>query len=207
MSDRQRGLVQALSEGTRDRLTQGRRAAVTWRRRAAPTTIGLRAVIALAYFIAAELAVPPDWAASGIYIVPAAVAALAAALRPAGVAPLVASVAVVGLWLLTTGAVDGHGASMWTAAGLAVLLYAGHVSAAVAQRFRTTTKVDSDIIHTWARHLGIVTASTVGITAVLSLFTAYFEAIPPAVALAAGIVSAVTVIYLLARSLHNPSAK
>ncbi|MCD0446754.1 hypothetical protein LO763_24345 [Glycomyces sp. A-F 0318] len=208
MSDVQRGLVRALTEGARERLKAGRAGTAGWVRRVAPAVLLLRLAIALSLFLAAELAVPPEWAAAGFYIGAAALFALAAALLPAGMAPLFAILFVLASWLLS-GALeraDGGGdPSLWTAAALACLLYTAHATAAVTQRLRTTTAVDGEIILTWARHLGLVLASTVAAALTLALFTAYFTGLTASVAIAAGIVAAVTVIYVLARSLHkNP---
>lgn len=208
MSDVQRGLVQALTEGARERLKAGRSGTLTWARRIAPAPVLLRLTVALALFVAAELAVPPDWAAAGFYVTAAALFALAAALRPAGIAPGLAIAFVLAAWLLS-GALDrssdGGDPSLWTAAALACLLYTAHATAAVTQRLRTTTAVDGEIILTWARHLGLVLASTVAVAGTLALFTAFFTGVTAGIAIAAGILAAVTVIYVLARSLHkNP---
>lgn len=206
MSDPQRGLFEALRDGTRLRVVGGHRRAASWARRLAPAAVLLRAVIALSYFAAAELAAPPAWAASAVYVCLAAAFALLAAARPAGGAPLAATGAVAAVWLLTTSVYDDHGGIV-LAAVVALPLYVGHATAAVAQRFRTTTVIDSEIVHTWARHLGIVSGSTVAFAGVLSLFTAYFAAISPAVAVGVGLVAVITVIYVLARSLHNRSPR
>ncbi|GAB3649073.1 hypothetical protein [Glycomyces tarimensis] len=207
MSDVQRGLLEALRDGMRLRARAGRRRVGSWLRRLAPAAVLLRVTVGLSYFIAAELVVPPHWSSSAVFAVLAAAVSLAAALAPAGAAPLAASGVVIGSWLLTTSLYAEHEPSLWIAAPAAVLLYAGHSAAAIAQRFRTTTAVDGEIILTWARHLGIVSASTLGFAGVLALFTAYFAAIAPAVAVGIGMVAAVTVIYVLARSLHNPSSR
>ncbi|HEU5129613.1 MAG TPA: hypothetical protein VFU12_16655 [Glycomyces sp.] len=206
MSDLQRGLFEAVRDGTRLRVVGGRRRAVSWARRLAPAAVLLRAVIGLAYFAAAELAAPTAWATSAVYVGLAAALALLAAARPAGGAPLAATAAVAAVWLLTTSVYDDHGGIV-RAAVVALPLYAGHATAAVAQRFRATTVIDSEIVHTWARHLGIVSGSTVAFAGVLSLFTAYFAAISPAVAVGVGLVAVITVIYVLARSLHNRSPR
>ncbi|GAB3992677.1 hypothetical protein GCM10029992_02420 [Glycomyces albus] len=141
--------------------------------------------------------------ASAAYLIVAAGVSLYAAFAPAGPAPLVAALTVVAAWLATTSLVADHEASLWLAAPISLLLYTAHSAAAIAQRFRTTTAVDGEIILTWGRHLGIISASTVFFALALALFTAYFAAIPATVAVAVGLVSAVTVIYVLARSLHN----
>ena len=206
MSDPRRGALEALRDGTRLRVVGGRRRAATWARRLAPAAVLLRAVIALAYFLAAAFAAPPQWATSAVYVCFAAALALAAAARPAGGAPLAATAAVAATWLLTTSVYEDHG-GIALATAVALPLYAGHATAAVAQRFRTVTVVDSEIVHTWARHLGVVAASTVVFAGVLSLFNAYFAAISPAVAVGVGLVAAITVIYVLARSLHNRSPR
>jgi len=204
MSDAQRGLLQALNEGTRDRLRAGRAGGISWARRVAPAPVLLRLTVALTLFLAAELAVPPEWAAAGFYIAAAAIFCLAAALLPAGIAPFLAIGFVLAAWLFS-GALQDDDPSLWTAAALACLLYTAHATAAVAQRLRTTTAVDGEIMLTWARHLGLVLASTVGVSGTLALFTAYFTGLAAGLAIAAGIVAAVTVIYVLARSLHkNP---
>ncbi|SDD44200.1 hypothetical protein [Glycomyces harbinensis] len=207
MSDVQRGLVQALREGARERLKAARGGGITWARRIAPAPVLLRLTVALTLFVAAELAVPPEWGASGFHIAAASLFALAAALRPAGVAPLLAIAFVLVSWLLG-GVLDRESdgdPSLWTAAALACLLYTAHATAAVTQRLRTTTAVDGEIILTWVRHLGLVLASTVAAAGTLALFTAFFTGLTAGFAVAAGIVAAVTVIYLLARSLHkNP---
>ncbi|WP_035697619.1 hypothetical protein, partial [Glycomyces tenuis] len=188
------------------RATGGRRRVASWARRLAPAAVLLRLTVGLSYFIAAEIAVPAQWGASAAYLILAAALALCSALAPAGIAPLAASGVVIASWLITSSLYEDHG-GLWIPAAVAVLLYAGHSTAAVAQRFRTTTAVDSEIVHTWARHLGIVSASTLAFAGLLALFTAYFAAIPPAVAVGIGLVAAVTVIYVLARSLHNPSSR
>lgn len=208
MSDVQRGLVRALTEGARERLKAGRSGGVSWARRVAPSVVLLRLTVGLSLFAAAELAVPPEWAAAGFYIAAAALFALAAALLPAGVAPTLAILFVLASWLLS-GALervdDGGDPSLWTAAALACLLYTAHATAAVTQRLRTTTAMDGEIILTWARHLGLVLASTVAAALTLALFTAYFTGLTAGIAVAAGIAAAVTVIYVLARSLHKRS--
>lgn len=206
MSDPRRGMIEALRDGARLRAVGGRRRAASWARGLAPAALLLRAVIGLSYFVAAEFAAPPQWAISAVYVCFAAVFALAATARPAGRAPLAVTVAVAATWLLTTSVYEDHG-GIAVAAAVAVALYTGHATAAVAQRFRTTTVVDSEIVHIWARHLGVVAASTVAFAGVLSLFTAYFAAISPAVAVGVGLVAAITVIYVLARSLHNRSPR
>ncbi|THV32046.1 hypothetical protein [Glycomyces paridis] len=206
MSDTRRGLVRALSDGARERLKAGRSGSVSWARSVAAAPVLLRATVALSLFVAAELAVPAEWAASGPYLVPAVLVSLAAALLPAGIAPLIAILFVLAARIVSGAlerADDGADPSLWTTAALACLLYTAHATAAVAQRFRTTTAMDGEIILTWARHLGLVLASTVVIAATLALFTAYFTGLTAAVAVAAGIVAAVTVIYVLARSLHK----
>ncbi|GAA1687138.1 hypothetical protein GCM10009830_38350 [Glycomyces endophyticus] len=211
MSDVQRGLVEALRDGARERAKAGRAASVSWSRRVAPAPVLLRLLVALALFTAAELAVPPEWASAGLYVVVAALLALGAALFPAGAAPLVAIAFTLAAWLLGDAlSGGGEGASstgalptLWTATALACLLYAAHSAAAVSQRFRTTTAMDGEIILTWAKHLGIVLASTVGTALTLALFTAYFTGLTAGLAVGAGIVAAVTVIYVLARSLHK----
>jgi hypothetical protein len=206
MSDVQRGLLQALRDGARERAKAGRASGVSWIRRVAPAPVLLRLLVALTLFAAAELAVPLEWAGNGFYVAAAALVALAAALAPAGPAPLVAIGFVLAAWLLAD-AFDTEAATgsptLWTAAALACLLYTAHSAAAVAQRFRTTTAMDGEIILTWAKHLGLVLASTVGIALTLALFTAYFTGLTAGLAVGAGIVAAVTVIYVLARSLHN----
>lgn len=204
MSGIGRGLLEAAGDGVRLRASNVRRRTASWVRRLVPAALFLRVVVGLAYFIAAELAVPKQWSASAPYLAVALLIALGAALLPAGIAPLGASGVVIASWLIATGLDEEHG-GLWTAAAVAVLLYVGHATAAVTQRFRTTTVVDSEIVHTWGRHLGIVAASTSVFAGVLALFTAYFAAIPPAVAVGVGLVSAVTVIYVLARSLHISS--
>ncbi|MCH7231236.1 hypothetical protein L0U85_10285 [Glycomyces sp. L485] len=206
MSDVQRGLFEAVREGTRVRVRTARREIGSWLRRLAPAAVFMRVTVGLSYFIAAELAVPPEWATSAMYVVFVVIAAVLAASRPRGIAPLVLSGVVIGAWLAGT-AVDESPAGLWTAAFVAVLLYAGHSAATVAQRFRTTTAVDGEIILTWARHLGIVSVSTLAFAGILALFTAYFAAMPAAVAVGIGIMAALTVIYVLARSLHNPSSR
>ena len=207
MTDIQRSLFEALRDGARLRARAGARHVGSWLRRLAPAAVLLRCTVGLSYFIAAELVVPPHWSASAVYLVFAALAALLAAFLPAGIAPLAAAGFVVASWLLTTALYADHEPTLWIAAPTAVLLYAAHSAAAIAQRFRTTTAVDSEIIHTWARHLGIVAASTVAFAGILALFTAYFAAISPAVAVGIGVMAALTVIYVLARSLHNPSSR
>ncbi|WP_026924639.1 hypothetical protein [Glycomyces arizonensis] len=206
MSDAQRGLFEAMGDGLRLRTRSGRRRAASWLRRLAPAAVLLRSTVGLSYFIAAEVAVPPQWSSSAAYLIVAAALSLTAALAPAGIAPLAASATVIAAWLITSSVYEDHG-GLWIPAAAAVLLYAGHSAAAVAQRFRTTTTVDSEIVHTWARHLGIVAASTVAFAGLLALFTAYFAAISPAVAVGVGLVAAVTVIYVLARSLHKRSPR
>ncbi|MFG3342676.1 hypothetical protein [Glycomyces sp. NPDC048151] len=204
MSDRHRSLLQALTEGTRHRLKAGRAGSVSWARRVAPAGVLLRITVAIPLFIAAELAVPPEWAGAGFYVGAAALFALTAALLPGGIAPTLAILFVLASWLIS-GAFEDGDPSLWTATALACLLYTAHATAAVTQRFRTTTAVDGEIMLTWARHLGLVLASTVGIACTLALFTAYFTGLAAGLVIGAGIVSAVTVIYVLARSLHkNP---
>ncbi|WP_205326845.1 hypothetical protein [Glycomyces sp. YM15] len=204
MSDAHRSLARALSEGARDRLRAGKAGSVSWARRVAPAGVLLRLVIALPVFVAAEIAVPPEWAAAGFYVGAAALFALVAALLPGGIAPTLAILFVLASWLIS-GALDEGESSLWTATAIACLLYAAHATAAVTQRFRTTTAMDGEIILTWARHLGIVLASTVVVAGILALFTAYFTGLAAGLVIAAGIVAAVTVIYVLARSLHrNP---
>jgi hypothetical protein len=204
MSDIQRGLFKALAEGARERYRAGRSTGLTWARRVAPAPVLLRLVVALSLFIAAELAVPPEWAAAGFHIGAAALFSLLAALLPAGIAPLLAILFVLASWIVS-GLLHEGDPSLWTAAALACLLYTAHATAAVTQRLRTTTAVDGEIILTWARHLGIVLGSTVVVAGTLALFTAHFTGLTAGPAIAAGIVSAVTVIYVLARSLHkNP---
>lgn len=206
MSDARRGLIEALTDGARLRVGSGRRRVRSWARRLVPTAILLRLAVCLSYLIAAELAVPSEWRAATPHLLLVAAVALAAALAPAGIAPLIATGAVVASWLITSSLYEGHG-GLWLAAPVALLLYAGHSTAALTQRLRATTAVDSEIVHIWARHLGVVSASTVALAGALALFTAYFAAIPPVVAVGVGIVAAVTVIYVLARSLHNPSPR
>lgn len=203
MSDAPRGLLEAAGDGVRLRASSARRRVTSWTRRLVPAALFLRVAVGSAYFIAAELAVPKQWSASAPYLALALLIALGAALLPAGIAPLAASGTVIAAWLIATG-LDGEHGGLPTAAAVAVLLYVGHATAAVTQRFRTTTALDSEIVHNLARHLGIVAASTAAFAGVLALFTAYFAAIPPAVAVGIGLVSAVTVIYVLARSLHIP---
>ncbi len=202
MSDARRGLAQALSEGARERLKAGRSGGISWARRVAPAPVVLRLAVALSLFIAAELAVPPEWAAAGGYVAAAALFALAAALLPAGIAPTAAILFVLAAWIIS-GAFQGDDPSLWTATAIACLLYVAHATAAVTQRFRTTTAMDGEIILTWARHLGLVLASTVAVAGTLALFTAYFTGLAAGLAIGAGIVAAVTVIYVLARSLHK----
>lgn len=203
MTDIERGLLRAVREGARDRIASGRRRLASWNRRVVPASVLLRATVGLAYFIAAQLAVPAAWGSSAAYLIVAAGVSLFAAFAPAGPAPLVASLTVVAAWLATTSLVADHEATLWLAAPIALLLYTAHSAAAIAQRFRTTTAVDGEIILTWGRHLGIISASTVFFALALALFTAYFAAIPATVAVAIGLMAAVTVIYVLARSLHN----
>ncbi|WP_100447348.1 hypothetical protein [Glycomyces xiaoerkulensis] len=205
MTDIERGLLQALREGALLRARNGRRRLGTWLRRIAPAAVLLRLTVGLAYFAAAELAVPPSWATSAAFAGVAAAAALFAALAPGGVAPLATTGFVIAAWIIASAVDPAHTAGLWLAASVALLLYAGHATAAIAQRFRTTTDVDAEIILTWARHLGIVTIATVSLTVAFALFTSYFAAIPAAVAVGVGIMAALTVIYVLARSLHNPS--
>jgi hypothetical protein len=202
MSDVQRGLFQALADGARERLKAGKSGSVSWARRVAPAPVLLRLAVALPLFLAAEVAVPPDWAAAGGYIAAAALVAAAAALLPAGVAPTVAILFVLAAWVLN-GALNDGDPSLWTAALIACLLYTAHSAAAVTQRFRTTTAMDGEIMLTWARHLGLVLASTLALAGTLALFTAYFTGLAAGLVITAGIVAAVTVIYVLARSLHN----
>ncbi|WP_030155698.1 hypothetical protein [Glycomyces sp. NRRL B-16210] len=205
MSDVQRGLARSLTAGARERLKAGRRRGLTWLRRLAPAPVLLRLAVALPLFLAAELAVPPEWAAAGGYIGAAALLALAAGLLPGGIAPLLAMLFVLVSWLVS-GALDrnaGDDPSLWTTAAIACLLYTAHSAAAVTQRFRTTTAMDGEIILTWGRHLGLVLASTVVTAGILTLFTAYFTGLTAGFAVTAGIVAAVTVIYVLARSLHK----
>jgi hypothetical protein len=208
MGDTRRSLAQALSEGARDRLKAGKAGSVSWARRVAPAGVLLRLVIAVPLFAAAEIAVPLEWAAAGFYVGAAALFALAAALRPGGLAPIFAILFVLVSWLISGAldrASDESDSSLWTATAIACLLYTAHATAAVTQRFRTTTAMDGEIILTWARHLGIVLASTVVVAGILALFTAYFTGLAAGLVIAAGIVAAVTVIYVLARSLHkNP---
>ncbi|HEX2145057.1 MAG TPA: hypothetical protein VHG10_11165 [Glycomyces sp.] len=204
MSDVRRGPVQALAEGARERLKAGKSGGVSWARRIAPASVLLRLTVAMSLFIAAELAVPPDWAAAGAYVAAAALLALAAALLSGGIAPTIAILFVLAAWLLS-GALNEADPSLWTATALACLLYTAHATAAVTQRFRTTTAMDGEIILTWGRHLGLVLGSTVALAGTLALFTAYFTGLAAGLVIAAGIVAAVTVIYVLARSLHkNP---
>jgi hypothetical protein len=206
MSDahRSRTLVQALKEGTSHRLKAGKAGSVSWARRVAPAGVLLRLAVALSLFVAAEIAVPLEWAAAGFYVSAAAFFALAAALLPGGIAPVFAILFVLASWLISGALKDGD-PSLWTATALACLLYTAHATAAVTQRFRTTTAMDGEIILTWARHLGLVLASTVAVAGTLALFTAYFTGLAAGLVIGAGIVSAVTVIYVLARSLHkNP---
>jgi hypothetical protein len=204
MSDASRGFFQALADGTRERLKAAKRGGLTWTRRVAPAPVLLRLAIALPLFVAGELAVPPDWAAAGGYIAAAALFAAAAALLPAGIAPTAAILFVLTAWLLS-GALNDGDPSLWTAAALACLLYTAHSAAAVTQRFRTTTAMDGEIMLTWARHLGLVLASTLALAGTLALFTAYFTGLAAGLVIGTGIVAAVTVIYVLARSLHkNP---
>jgi hypothetical protein len=211
MSDVQRGLLQALRDGARERAKAGRATGLTWARRVAPAPVLLRLLVALTLFVAAEIAVPPEWAGTGFYVAAAALVALAAALAPAGPAPLVAIGFVLAAWLLADAfggaSENASGAprapALWTAAALACLLYTAHSAAAVAQRFRTTTAMDGEIMLTWAKHLGLVLASTAALALALALFTAYFTGLTAGLAVAAGIVAAVTVIYVLARSLHK----
>ncbi|GAA2294148.1 hypothetical protein GCM10009853_057660 [Glycomyces scopariae] len=203
MSDVQRGLLQALRDGARERAKAGRASSVSWARRVAPAPVLLRLLVGLTLFTAAELAVPPEWASTGLYVGVAALAAAAAALAPAGAAVLVAIVFTLGAWLLADAFDGDRSPTLWTAAALACLLYTAHSAAAVAQRFRTTTAMDGEIILTWAKHLGLVLASTVGTALTLALFTAYFSGLTAGLAVGAGIVAAVTVIYVLARSLHK----
>jgi hypothetical protein len=205
MSDVQRGLLQALRDGARERAKATRSGSVTWARRVAPAPVLLRLLVALTLFTASELAVPPEWAGAGLYVAVAALAALAAALAPAGPATLVAIAFTLGAWLLGDAFDGDRSPTLWTATVLACLLYTAHSAAAVAQRFRTTTAMDGEIILTWAKHLGLVLASTVGTALTLALFTAYFTGLTAGLAVGAGIVAAVTVIYVLARSLHKTS--
>ncbi|GAB3219760.1 hypothetical protein GCM10027447_03190 [Glycomyces halotolerans] len=207
MSDTPRGLLRAVTEGARDRAVNGRRRLGTWLRRIAPASVLLRLTVGVAFFIAAELAVPSAWAASALYLFLAGTVALTAALLPGSRAPLIAAGVTVGAWLVSTALYDGHDPALWLAAPIGLLLYTGHTAASIAQRFRTTTAVDGEIILTWARHLGIIAASTVSFAVLLALFTSYFAAIPPTVAVGVGVVAAVTVIYVLARSLHKPSPR
>ncbi|MEU5874900.1 hypothetical protein AB0A73_25470 [Glycomyces sp. NPDC047369] len=203
MTDVQRPLLQALRDGARERAKAGRAGGLSWARRVAPAPVLLRLLTALTLFTASELAVPPEWAGAGFYVALAALLALAAALAPAGPATFVAIGFTIAAWLVSD-ALDGdRSPTLWTAAGLACLLYTGHSAAAVAQRFRTTTAMDGEIILTWAKHLGLVLASTVAIALTLALFTAYFTGLTAGLAVGAGIVAAVTVIYVLARSLHK----
>jgi hypothetical protein len=206
MSDahRSRTLFQALTEGARHRVKAGKAGGVSWARRVAPAGVLLRLVIALPLFLAAELAVPLEWAAAGFYVGAAALFALTAALLPGGIAPTFAILFVLASWLIS-GALNDGDPSLWTATALACLLYTAHATAAVTQRFRTTTAMDGEIMLTWARHLGLVLASTVVVAGTLALFTAYFTGLAAGLVIGAGIVAAVTVIYVLARSLHkNP---
>ena len=205
MSGARRGVFEAIGDGVRLRASSGRHRTASWARRLVPTALLLRVTVGLAYFIAAELAVPPQWSSSALYLAVALLLGLGTALLPAGITPLAASGVVIASWLIATSLEEDHG-SLWIAALVAALLYVGHATAAVAQRFRTTTALDSEIVHIWARHLGIVSASTLIFAGVLALFTTYFAAIPPVVAVGIGLVAAVTVIYVLARSLHNPSS-
>jgi hypothetical protein len=202
MSDARRGLVQALKEGARERIKAGRSGSVSWARRVAPAPVLLRMTVALSLFIAAELAVPPEWGSAGFYVGAAALFAVAAGLLPGGIAPTFAILFVLVSWLVS-GALNDANPSLWTAAALACLLYVAHATAAVTQRFRTTTAMDGEIILTWARHLGLVVASTIVLTGTLALFTAYFTGLAAGLVITAGIVAAVTVIYVLARSLHK----
>jgi small-conductance mechanosensitive channel len=202
MSDVQRGLFQALADGVRERLKAAKSGSVSWARRVAPAPVLLRIAVALPLFLAAEIAVPPDWAATGWYIVAAALFAAAAALLPAGIAPTAAILFVLTAWVLN-GALNDGDPSLWTAAVIACLLYTAHSAATVTQRFRTTTAMDGEIMLTWARHLGLVLASTAALAGTLALFTAYFTGLAAGLVITAGIVAAVTVIYVLARSLHN----
>jgi hypothetical protein len=202
MSDSHRSLARALSEGARERLKAGKAGSVSWARRVAPAGVLLRLVIVLALFIAAEIAVPPEWAAAGFYVGAAALFALTAALLPGGIAPALAILFVLVSWVIS-GALDDGDSSLWTATALACLLYTAHATAAVTQRFRTTTAMDGEIMLTWGRHLGLVLACTVVVAGTLALFTAYFTGLAAGLVIAAGIVSAVTVIYVLARSLHK----
>ncbi|MEU6861062.1 hypothetical protein AB0B28_19570 [Glycomyces sp. NPDC046736] len=202
MSDTERGLWRAVAEGTRDRARAGGRRTRTWARGIAPAPTLLRVTVLLTVFIAAEIAVPVEWAASGAYIAVAAMCALAAALLPGGAAPLTAIAVVLAAWVIS-GLLAGTDPSLWTATALACLLYTAHAAAAITQRFRTTTAMDGEIILTWARHVGLVLASTVGIALTLALFTAYFTGLTAGLAIGAGIVAAVAVIYVLARSLHK----
>lgn len=204
MSDVRRSLARAITEGARERAKAGRAGSVSWARRVAPAGVLLRLVIALALFIAAEIAVPLEWAAAGFYLGAAVFFALIAALRPGGIAPILAILFVLASWLIS-GALSEGDPSLWTATALACLLYTAHATAAVTQRFRTTTAMDGEIMLTWGRHLGLVLASTVVVAGTLALFTAYFTGLSAGLVIAAGIVAAVTVIYVLARSLHkNP---
>jgi small-conductance mechanosensitive channel len=202
MSDVQRGLFRSLADGARERLKAGKSGSVSWARRVAPAPVLLRLAVALPLFLAAEVAVPADWAAAGGYIAAAALFAAAAALLPAGVAPTAAILFVLTAWVLN-GALNDGDPSLWTAALIACLLYTAHSAAAVTQRFRTTTAMDGEIMLTWARHLGLVLASTLALAGTLALFTAYFTGLAAGLVITAGIVAAVTVIYVLARSLHN----
>jgi hypothetical protein len=204
MSDTRRSLAKALAEGARERYKAGRAGSVSWARRVAPAGVLLRFAIALPLFIAAEIAVPLAWAGTPFYVGAAALFALVAALMPGGVAPTFAILFVLASWLIS-GALNDGDPSLWTATAIACLLYAAHATAAVTQRFRTTTAMDGEIILTWARHLGLVLASTVAVAGTLALFTAYFTGLAAGLVIAAGILAAVTVIYVLARSLHkNP---
>ena len=205
MRDAPRGYFQAVREGARDRLVSGRRRTASWLRRIVPATILLRVAIGLPCFIAAEAAVPASWRSAAAYLVAAAAVSLWAAFAPGGRAPLIASLAVAAAWLATTWLTEGHEPSLLRAAPVALLLYTAHSAAAIARRFRPTTAVDGEIILTWGRHLGVIALSLALFTSILVLFTAYFAAIPAAVAVGAGIVAVLTVIYVLARSLHNSS--
>jgi hypothetical protein len=207
MTPPQRGLAAAVRAGLRTRIGNAARRVGSWLRALAPAALLMRAAVALAYVGAGLLAAPAHWSTGIAYVVVVVVIAGTAAFLPAGPAPLLASLMVAMVWTVSTAVADTHRPGLWSAAMIGVLLYLGHSAAATGQRLRSATRVDAEIIVTWVLHVAPVAGATVVLAGVLSLFNAHFAAIPGGFAVAIGIMSALTVIYFLARSLHKGAAR
>lgn len=114
---------------------------------------------------------------------------------------------VMALWIITwAGYTIGAGIldyAILRGVGMGIALYLAHSLLAATDHVRRHTALDRETILTWAQNAGGVLVISGALAGLIWAITTYAPALPNAVSLPLGLLSAAIVIYLLARMLHR----